>query len=208
MKIEAMIDSTSACRRAGSIFCLLLLSLMLGACGTLATKVVTFSSAELTAPAGTIQVVAVNSEVEPSLEFAHYKDVLQRKLAELGYQPVATEDADYIALLDYDVSEVTEKRSSNQSRIYIDSEAHVRRGSKTVVVVDDEIDMEYDRIVKLIIAKNTPERPRLYEVTGVSDGDCKILSTVFDEMIEAMLREFPAPNGTVKTIWVKGDIRC
>lgn len=188
--------------------CVLLACCGVTGCANVATKVVTFRSEQLVGPTGTVEVKALREEVQPTLEFAHYKRILQNKLVALGYQlSPENEQSDYVVLLDYAVAETLDE--SNE-RLYLDA-AHInlrRSRTDTVVVVNDRSDKQYKRTVKVVIAENTPEAPRLYEVTGHSEGECEVLSIVFDEMIDAMFTDFPAANGSTKTIRVEGDVRC
>ena len=74
--------------------------------------------------------------------------------------------------------------------------------------MDDDKETQYERYIRLVIAEKANEQKPLYEVRGVSRGRCGVLSVVFDEIFEAMLQDFPAASGSVKTIGVKGESKC
>jgi hypothetical protein len=188
---------------------LLLMALVfsVGCAGTVKTRVNTFSTPAAGSDRGTLVVLPAREELGRSLEFAWYREKVEQVLSGLGYTPVADrEAAEFVALLDYGVEAARSDRDTyvsggwgfGRSRYY---------GSSVVVV--DKLDRdEYLRRVALAIERKTPEAQRIYEVSGVSQGRCGILSVVFDEMLDAILQGFPVGNASVRTVSVRGDTRC
>lgn len=189
---------------------LLVLALVVTGCTSVVnTQVSAFRTPGDLPLTGSIWVAPMQKELQRSLEFAWYRTQLESALSQLGYR-IATDNAsaDFVALLDYSVEQVEADRSGtyfttgwgyNRSRYY---------GGVNTVIVDDQRRQSFRRSVHLVIERNELEAPRLYEVKGISQGRCGVLSIVFDEMIAAMLQGYPIQNATVKTVQVKGDARC
>ena len=189
---------------------IVLIGMILSGCASVVnTQVSAFRTPGDLPLTGTIWVNPMQQELQRSLEFAWYKTQLESALSQLGYRiAIDLQSADFIALLDYSVEKAEADRSGtyfttgwgfNRSRYY---------GGVNTVIVDDQRRQSFYRTVHLVIESNQPEAPRLYEVKGVSQGRCGVLSIVFDEMIAAMLQGYPIHNATVKTVQVKGDARC
>lgn len=180
--------------------------LFLASCAsTVKTRVNTFSAPSASLGGGTLVVQPAREELKRSLEFAWYREKVEAALRDLGYTPVV-EGADFVALLDYGVEAVP-----------TDGDAYVSGGwgfgrsryfGSSVMVVDKVEREEFMRHVSLVIERNRADGERIYEVKGSSQGHCGVLSVVFDEMLSALLQGFPSANATVKTISVRGDIRC
>lgn len=183
------------------------LLLSVGCAGVVRTQIHAFSGAPAEFTSGTIAVEAMDAMQGKTLEFARYRARLEHKLVEQGYQVVAPgEPHNLVAQLGYHVQETRGRE-------------HIRPGYMThfrtsyygphtsLIVVDDGGRTEYLRTVNLVIARGA-DRQRLYEVTGVSQGRCPVLSVVFDEMLEALFTDFPIPDGTVHSVRVRGDTRC
>lgn len=183
--------------------------LMLGGCAsTVSTRVNTFRTPGDMPASGSVTVQASDPQINRSLEFAWYRGQVETALSNLGY--TVTSDpkaAQFVAVLDYGVEPVEAGRRGplfttgwgfGRSRYF----------GTNVVFVDDDRRQEFLRHVQLVIERNEPDGERVYEVSGASQGRCGVLSVVFDEMLTAMLKEFPSANASVKTISVKGDARC
>jgi hypothetical protein len=185
-----------------------LLLLLLSACSSVvSTRVNTFRAPEDLAVRGTVAVQAMHADLNRSLEFAWYRTQVEKALADLGFQVVSADTAELLALLDFGVEPAEADRSGplittgwgmGRSRYF----------GTNVVIVDDQRRQEFIRQVQLVLERNTEAGERIYEVSGTSQGRCGVLSVVFDEMLTAMLKGFPADNASVKTISVKGDARC
>jgi len=188
----------------------LLLIYLLSACsGVVYTKVNAFSSGTLASIHGSIAVVNPPGIEEVSLEYRHYAVLLGQLLADAGFTVVdAGEHSDFVAYLNYSVNDTRQNRSPTYTGVI--GRSHVRRvsGYADVVVVEQSSRTNYERHIGLVIAEGSDESSRVYEVNGVSTGECGILSAVFEEMLRAMLIEFPLDDGSLKKFSVKGDTRC
>lgn len=184
-------------------------AMLLGGCASVvSTRVNTFRTPDDVPTTGMVVVQAQHSQLNRSLEFAWYRGQVEAALAKLGYS-VTTDpaNADFLALLDYGVEPVeADKPGSFVTTGW--GFGRSRYFGTNVVIVDDDRRQEYMRHVQLVIERNQEEGERIYEVSGASRGRCGVLSVVFDEMLTAMLQDFPAANAAVKTISVKGDARC
>lgn len=204
-RVSAVIERFKTVAKRGSIPVLLLL---LSACSSVvATRVNTFRAPEDVVPGSTIAVQALRTDLNKSLEFAWYRTQVEKALTDLGFQVVAADSAELLALLDYGVEPVDSDRSGpifttgwgvGRSRYF----------GTNMVIVDDQRRQEFLRHVQLVIEQNREDGQRVYEVSGASQGRCGVLTVVFDEMLTAMLKGFPVENASVKTISVKGDARC
>lgn len=201
-------DKALVLGKSGGRFLLILSVVFTAACASaVKTRVNTFSSPAAGQARGTLVVQPAREELKRSLEFAWYKEKLETSLRGLGYTPVAEAgEAEFVALLDYGVEAAPDDRDA-----YVTGGWGFGRSRYfgTSVMVVDEVDRdEFLRRVSLVIEHRRPEGERVYEVTGVSQGHCGVLSVVFDEMLSAMLQGFPGANASVKTLAVRGDTRC
>lgn len=202
---SAVIERLKAAVKRSTVPVLLLL--LSGCSSVVATRVNTFRAPEDVVSGSTIAVQALRADLNKSLEFAWYRTQVEKALTDLGFQVVAADSAELLALLDYGVESAESDRSGpmfttgwgvGRSRYF----------GTNVVIVDDQRRQEFLRHVQLVIEQNREGGQRVYEVSGVSQGRCGVLTVVFDEMLAAMLQGFPVENASVKTISVKGDARC
>lgn len=181
-----------------------------GCASTVHTKVNAFRADSAQFGSGTVAVRAGDEASEQSLEFAYYRNQLKAALAELGYTPADPGDnPDYEAYLSFDVKQTSAHDGRPRAGLIAGGYPwYSSYGSRFgVVVVDDVEETVFLRRVGLVLAR-TGSGERVYEVNGASQGQCGVLSVVFDEMLQALLKDFPAANGTVKDVAVQGDSRC
>lgn len=202
-----------------AVFSIAWLALLLvsGCASSVQTKVNAFKAPNATLGSGTIAVTALDEAIGQSLEFAHYRTQTESVLAHLGYTPVSpNQPHSYRAVLSFGVESAQIERSGPRTawvtRAYPYYGFHYGFGHRYgsglgVVVVDDGIDPGYLRRLSLAI-ENAESGERLYEVTGFSVGRCGVMSVVFDEMLEAIVRDFPAADGSVRSVTVKGETKC
>lgn len=185
------------------------LSVTVGCASVVRTQVNAFSADPAEFTSGTIVVQSLDPLEAKTLEFAHYRARLEQHLSEQGFQVLpAGQEADLVALLGYQVHE-TQGRERARAGYMTHYRTGYFRPHHSLVVVDDGGRTEYLRRINLVIARGADDQAqRLYEVTGLSQGTCAVLSVVFDEMLEALFTDFPLPNGTVRTVRVRGDTRC
>jgi len=181
---------------------------------------------------GKVSVVAADSKVDGSLEFAHYKSRFEAKLANIGYQIVAQpNDADYLALVSYGID--SGKTSQVSTPIYGQTgggttykSGTVYSGGQTasysgstytmpsygIVGMTSGSHTTYQRAIALDIveAKSFLQgKPVvLLESRAKSRGSCNQIVEVFDEILEAMFNEFPGENGRAKKIRVTSNANC
>ncbi len=198
---------------------LALLGLLLTGCATtVSTKVNAFRAEAAEFGAGTVAVRAANESVGQSLEFAHYRVRLEAALADLGYTPVNRFDTrydspDYEAHIAFDVDEGSVRNSRlrpgfAETRIYPHHRGFGFGPSMSVVVLEGAAEQAlYTHRLSLVISKPASGE-RVYEVKGVTQSQCGVFSVIYDEMLESMLKNFPADNGSVQDVRVKGDARC
>lgn len=192
---------------------LVTLALLSGCVSSVRTQMNTFMAPDARFGEGTIAVKAADEQLQESLEFDLYRGMLESRLQDLGYTLESPEDAQYIARLGYNVSEID--RSGYQPDIFFTTGfgRYYRRGGIGFVVNDrPDYRVEYIRILNLTItraARNAGDEPsRIYEVTAASQGSCPVMSVVIDEMMAAIFQNFPGDNGAVKTVTVRGDASC
>lgn len=182
---------------------------LLSACSSVRTYVNTFSAnvSEFSqAQFGRVEVLAYDDTQAQSLEFEHYRSKLNTQLLSLGFQPaVPNVKSDFTAHLSY---QIVEKEVDAPFDYYSHfGTAFDRHLGANIIVVDNSKHIEYVRTVGVVI-KHAGTDKRIYEVTGVSRGGCGVMSVVFDEMLEAMFRYFPAESGSLQKVRVDGTVRC
>lgn len=191
---------------------LLVLALVLGATTSCShqvyTKINAFRADTADLGRGPVVVRAASSEAAESLEFAYYKGRIEAALARIGYEPVAdVESALYQAVVSYGVEQTEAEDGGLRTGFVTPGYTHSYGARVGVMVIDDNRDIEYLRRLSLTISRLDPPQ-RVYEVSGYSRGRCGVFSVVFDEMLEAIFKDFPAESGSVRTIGVRGESRC
>lgn len=191
---------------------MLILTLLLGATSACSHKVYTkinaFRADNTEFGRGPILVRAATQETGESLEFAYYKGRIEAALANLGYEPVSdAAAAQFQAVVSYGVEESEAEDRGLRTGFVTPGYTHSYGARVGVMVIDDNRDIEFVRRLSLTISRIDPAQ-RLYEVTGFSRGRCGVFSVVFDEMLEAIFKDFPAESGSVRTIGVRGESRC
>ncbi len=188
---------------------IVVLSLTLAACQPVVrTNIETFNDENRNFSAGSIRVVGEDEPENPSLEFRYYKDKLEAKLADAGYQPTDAGDTSYLARLGYSVSRQEKNRPS--SRVVIGG--HIGGFyPRSSILISDRIgnDFEYIREISLTLDEVVEgEDVRVVQVKATSVGQCEHLTVVYDEMLEAIFTQLMRPNGSIVNVSVKGDVKC
>lgn len=184
--------------------------LLLSACASqVRTKVNAFKAETMPQPGGSIMIKALRVDLESSLEFALYRELLASHLQTLGYTLVDGSSADYIALLDYSVNDLA-MDSGGHKTVYVGNQfsRSLYGAYSGGVVIEQDSRKSYLRKVSLVIANNDSPPTHLYEVNGLSEGYCAVLSEVFDEILRAMLLHYPAANGSLYKLSIPGNDRC
>lgn len=197
-----------------TLYCFLLT--LVSCSSSVKTKVNTFRLDGVTLGQGTIKVIPSNDTQTSSLEYAFYSTHLAKVLQGLGYSLVASDaPSEFTAALHYSVNEVESGTGGLLHGLFYSNHKnhYTGLGLRPSVVVVEEGDRRpvFERNFQLIIARTKLqgiEAQRVYEVTGVSRGRCGTLSVVFEEMLQAMVTQFPANNGSLNSVTVTGDTRC
>ncbi len=198
---------------------------LLSGCAMVHTTTTTFYIPEYK-NSGTIAVVAAEAAINSSLEFAHYKKQFEQKLAANGYTIVSNPaDAQYIGFVSYGIdngkSSIVSTPIFGQiggGTTYSSGTVYGSGGSATYSgtsykmprygVVGSAVSSEtmYTRAIALDIVdaqtltKGTAKK--VYEARAKSAGSCSVIAGVFEEMLEAMFKDFPGINGKVRTVKV------
>jgi len=188
---------------------------------TVNTKTTTFYIPEYK-NSGTIAVVAAEAAVNSSLEFAHYKKQFEQKLAVNGYTIVSNPaEAQYIGFVAYGID--NGKSSIVSTPIFGQTGGGATYSSGTVYgsggnatysgtsytmpsygVVGSVASSEtmYTRAIALDIVDaqslKKGNAKKIYEARAKSTGSCSVIAGVFEEVLEAMFKDFPGINGKVR----------
>lgn len=198
---------------------------ILSGCATIPDPVVestitTFYSAKYK-KTGSISVVATTTEVNDSLEFSHYKDRIEKKLASHGYRIEKNpSEAEYIALVAYGIDNgksgiVTTPifgttgggatfTSYGTSSYTMPSYGTVGASTQTVTSYTRAIALD---IVNAVDTKSGQPK-KLFEIRARSVGTCSVIAGVFNEILESMFQDFPGENGKAKKIAIKYNGTC
>lgn len=190
------------------IIFLLLVTLGLCSCAaSVQTKLTAFGSID-TLPQGSVYIAATNPEFGETLEFDHYRNITASAVDAWQLAPVMEESqAKYKLSLGFDVVEVNPKDDGVQTALWLRTSPRMSLSSNVILYDQNDKKRQYQRSVNLVLRSMSDDK-RLYEVTATSIGSCDVMTVVFDEMLEAIIKSFPLSSGSVKTVSVKGDSRC
>ena len=213
----------------------LFLLLNLAACSPLQTYVKTDTTAfykDSFAAQGSIVVLPGDINLNNSLEFDLYRQIVEAKLLSEGFAIAHNlASADFAALLLFAVDDgkqsVVYSPIYGQSNRLVNSYADiaydtdgkavvVRRNylspSFGVVGASAKTKTSYRHTVALDIVKADSlgqDKPaKVFEGRTISTGDCAVIVEVFDELIEAMFVEFPGENGRNRTDSIESVTNC
>jgi len=211
----------------------ILILLCLTSCGTppVQTTTTSFYVGEYK-KSGTIAVVTGVTASNNSLEFEHYKMLIEQKLASVGYKisnnPAS---ADYIAYATFGID--LGKNTVVAIPIYGQSSGESTYSSGATYETEfntlypgatysmpayslagsgSQSEAGYTRAIALDIAIATSIKAghpkKVFESRANSIGMCGVFAAVFEPMLEAMFTDFPGVNGKPKTVQVKWDGGC
>ena len=218
--------------RAGLTIILFTLLGLLGGCAThVRTDVNSFRAPAFDIEGVALAVVPEDPQYKNSLEFQYYQEVLEQHLAAQGFRIVAEADARYLARLGYHISDGEIKtesspvtgqtgydtvfytsvvRNEDGSHSYVRSAHWVPTfgivGSTTRSYTNFTTLVTIDIIDSTQVEDGVPAK--VYEVKARSEGSCGIVSRIFDEMLEAIFRDFPGENNRVERVSVEADMSC
>jgi Domain of unknown function (DUF4136) len=181
---------------------------------------------------GTIAVSSINATTDNSLEFRAYKTRIEAQLAAVGY--TITERAnhpDFVALVSYGIDNGTTSQTSapiygqtgggttySSGSVYGSGGSGSYQGSTYtmptygIIANSTRTDTTYNRAIAIDIVEASSlqsENPqKQYEMRAKSSGSCGVFGEVFDEMLQAMFKDFPGKNGKGRTVSVKGVYDC
>lgn len=168
---------------------------------------------ELYKKSGSIFVVATDSKVNDSLEFAVYKSKIEKQLALNGYNIVKNaNDAEQIALVSYGVGEGINQLISTP--IFGDTgggfimnsngtgiSTYIMPNFGTIGVATNSV-TSYKRTIAMDIVNakdfKLGNAKSLLELRATSIGICGVMAAVFDQMLTSMFHDFPGKNGESK----------
>lgn len=193
------------------ILVLSLLTLSLYACaGMFRSQVVSFHEGPL--PQGeTIRVEPMGDATQGSQEFKHYARLIEDKLREIGYRPVAeNEQAMLVAKVDYSISDGM-AQTRRDTRGYVRYHFYVGRYARPFYYgfydnwePDVYTYMTYDRTLRMNIeAADTGEL--IFEGRVQSTGREAELAQIMPYMISAMFSNFPGESGVTKVVSIEKD---
>ena len=197
-------------------------ALLSGCTSTVYTKVNAFRAPDVQLTPGPVVIGASDASKAASLEFAHYRARTAEQLGANGFTVVSDgQPHDYSAQLSYSTEQAELDRGAARGvygRGYpyfgFNYGLGFGRGyyggygsGLGVVVVDDGRELGYMHKLELVLL-NTDTGERVFEARGYTESRCGVFSVVFDEMLTAILQDFPAADGSVKTIGVPGDSKC
>lgn len=185
---------------------LLALIAILSACqSSVRTKIETFRG-DTTASSGTVYIAPMGGEENDTLEFDFYREKMALKFKSIGLMQSNKNDADYIATLGIGVSR--QERDQPRSRVYVSG--YWGHYPRTGLVLTDDFGSEYEyvRELRLTLNSNTNPQDKILQINASSEGECEHLSSVYDEMLDAVFANIWRANGSIVQINVKGSAKC
>lgn len=210
-----------------------LLAVLVAGCATrVVTDVNSFKTQDFTVANIAIAVEPSDPQFKNSLEFKHYKVKLEERFSQYGFNVVNDPlKARYIAKLGYHISDgetKTETRPvtghtgyepviytsvvqrSDGSHAYVHNTHWIPTygivGASTRSYTNFTTLVTIDIVDQQQVVEETPAK--VYELKARSEGSCGIVSRIFDEMLEAIFRDFPGENNRVDRVSVEADMSC
>lgn len=199
----------------------LLLAVFLSGCATLDATTTRFYRAEYRS-VGTISVIATTAEVNDSLEFSYYKPRIEQKLASKGYTIVSNpSEAKYVALVAYGIDEGKSgivstpifgqtgggtTTFSSYGSSYYTMPTYGMVGSSTQSVAQYSRAIALDIVDAASIKEGHPKK--ILESRTKSVGSCSSFAGVFDEILEAMFKDFPGESGKAISVTLPYKGKC
>lgn len=189
---------------------------------TVTSTVTSFHTPDF-ATTGSIAVVAASEEMAASLEFAHYKPLLEAKFSSIGYSIESDpKKAKHIAFLSYGIDDGKNQTVSTPVYGVTGGGSTITTGyvgatnfaatrysmpSYGVVGASSSSVTTYTRAIAIDIVKadsfSSDNRPqKVYENRTKSIGTCSTVSSVFKIMLDAIFSIFPSESGNTKSITV------
>jgi len=216
VKTMLLMFNTSLVRLVKRLAALFFVCALVSCASKVRTNITTFTNENTSFSVGTIQITnLVPRNNQNSLQFEFYKRKLAAKLEGIGYKVVDSDNADFIAFLDYGV--VRRERESDNTHLSVGlGYGRYSRFGRVVFTEPFTREFEYLRRVHLAIEDNVGqgERPsestkdKLVELDAVSLGRCAQLLEVFDPMLEAIFKNLYRANGSTEKVVVPGGGAC
>lgn len=175
-------------------------------------------------PFGSLSVIAASEEMSASLEFAHYKPLLEEKFKSVGYiiesDPTKSQ---YIAFVSYGIDDGKNQmvstpifgvtgggtsittgyigaRSFSATQYTMPAFGVVGSASSTHVTYTRAIAID---IVKTETLSKSGVRPeKVYENRTKSKGTCSTVASVFKIMLDAIFSIYPGESGKTRDVTV------
>lgn len=191
---------------------ILLLMLSGGCTSALRSDVVTFHEGPL--PAGeTIRVVAADPQLQTSLEFRNYANLISEELRKIGYTPAGTQgQAELLAEVSYSVEPGPTTVSIDRPERFVRYHFYYGRyydpfyfGVYNNWGPEVYTTPSYQRTLLVNIMHNDNERSRIFEGRVQSTGRQNLLPQIMPYLITAMFTNYPGENGVTKVVTIEMD---
>ena len=199
------------------LVCLALaVSVLLSCASKVRTSITTFQNEDKASATGTIYITSPNRvKAQQGLQLEFYKKKLAARLETIGYRVTDSQQADFVAFLDYGVIRRESEASNSHVQLGLGFGRYSRFG-RLIFTEPLTKQFEYVRRVQLAIEKNvgqgsTPSEAagdKLVELDAVSLGRCAQLIEVFDPMLEAIFKNFYLADGSTEKVIVPGGGTC
>ncbi len=152
-----------------------------------------------------IEVVSLNPNLQKSLEFGQYAEIVGQYLGKQGYQPPQNKNSDYIAHIAYysrpfEGAIVSEPRSSVGIGVGGGSR-HTSVGvGLSIPIGESKVKQQYIHIFTLDIIRRS-DGTKLYEGQASSRGK-ETLPESMPFLIDALFDQFPGESGTSNRVKV------
>lgn len=179
----------------------------LGGCASTFTADVTRFHDLPPVTAQTVQIVAKNPDMQDTLEFQKYADMVGARLEAQGYRaPQAGTPSDYIAGIDYGVGEGRQALRDGDSGSSVGvgvgggSRGGLNVGVSTAFMISGgDGDSVYVRRLYMDLTRRSDDT-RVFEGRAVSEGRTPDLGKIMPYLLDALFTDFPGRSGETRTI--------
>jgi hypothetical protein len=181
------------------------------------------------ASSGTLFVMAADTAIAQSLEFASYKSRFEAKFASKGYTIVQqSTEAQLVAIVSFGIDDGQSSTVSaplfgqtGGGTTYSSGTVYGSGGSATysgstysmpkfgVVGTTTDSVTTFTRVIAIDVYESGGEKPsKIYEARAKSTGSCNVFAAVFESILEAMFLSFPGESGKTSVANVDWSGNC
>lgn len=151
--------------------------------------------------AGKTLTIAPMAAEDNGLAFSAYADIVGKRLSEFGFTPAQTELADYVALIDFNITRRQNTDDGRNSPVSVGVGVggvgrNVGVSVGTAFGVGTRKPREFYNRELFLQLKDAATATIIYEGRVSSDGQEKEPLAVLPLMLDALFEEFPGPNGS------------